>query len=170
MKLQNTPFNYDSAAMIDVREYPEFAAGHIEGSQWVPLGAISATSALWNRGEPLTLICKSGKRAEQARQLLAACGFTSLSVLKGGVDEWQAAGRPLVSVVRPPWSMERQVRITAGSLVLLTLALAYLISPLFVTGTAFIGAGLVFAGVSDTCMMGSLLAKLPWNRPSRSLA
>src|SRR6266851_2083541 len=85
-------------------------------------------------------------------------GFTSLHVLEGGVDAWRAAGKPLVSIERRPWSMERQVRTTAGSLVLLTLALGCFVSRYFLLGTAFVGAGLVLAGVSDTCMMASLLA------------
>ncbi len=145
-------------AVIDVREYPEFASGHIEGSRLVPLGSLGRASATWDRAEPLTLVCKSGRRAEQARQQLAAKGFSSLHVLEGGVDAWRAAGKPLVSIERRPWSMERQVRTTAGSLVLLTLALGCFVSRYFLLGTAFVGAGLVLAGVSDTCMMASLLA------------
>jgi rhodanese-related sulfurtransferase len=155
--------------LIDVREYPEFASEHIEGSLLVPLGSLSRVSSTWNRTEPLTLVCKSGQRSEQARKQLAAAGFTSLSVIEGGVDGWRAAGRPLISVERPPWSMERQVRITAGSLVLVTLTLS-LFSRYFLLGTAFVGAGLVFAGVSNTCMMASLLARLPWNRRSQLVA
>jgi hypothetical protein len=80
------------------------------------------------------------------------------------VEGWRAVGMPLAIAERCPWSMERQVRIVAGSLVLLTMLLAYLISRFFLIGTALIGAGLLFAGVSDICMMASLLGRLPWNR------
>jgi rhodanese-related sulfurtransferase len=156
--------------MIDVREYPEFAAGHIEGSRLVPLGQLEQASRTWDKAESITFLCKSGRRAELARGQLAAQGFTSLTVLEGGVDAWRAAGNPLLSLARQPWSMERQVRTTAGSLILLTLALAYFVSMYFLLAAALIGAGLVFAGVSDTCMMASLLARLPWNRPARVAA
>jgi hypothetical protein len=76
----------------------------------------------------------------------------------------------LVVVERRPWSMERQVRTTSGALILVTLVLAYTVSQYFLLGTAFVGAGLVFAGVSDTCMMASVLAKFPWNRAVRTTA
>lgn len=157
-------------AKIDVREYPEFASGHIAGSRLVSLGSIDQASSDWNPAEPLLLVCKSGRRAEQARQQLAAKGFTALSVLEGGIDAWRTSGRPLVTIDHAPWSLERQVRIAAGSLVLLTIALAYIVSPLFLLGATLVGAGLVFAGVSDICMMASLLARLPWNRPARCAA
>jgi rhodanese-related sulfurtransferase len=154
--------------LIDVREYPEYAAGHIEGSSLVPLGTLSQASENWDRTAPLVLVCRTQRRAEQARQQLAAKGFTALSVLEGGVQGWSEAGRPLVTAERRPWSMERQVRAAAGLLVLLTMSLAYLVSHLFLIGTALIGAGLLFAGVSDICMMASLLGRLPWNRPSKT--
>ena len=159
-----------TSTKIDVREYPEFAAGHIEGSRLVPLGQLEQASRAWSKEESFTLICKSGRRAEQGRRQLAAQGFTSLTVLEGGLDAWRAAGNPLLSLARQPWSMERQVRTTAGSLILLTLALAYFVSMYFLLATALIGAGLVLAGVSDTCMMARLLARLPWNRPAREAA
>lgn len=157
-----------AGGMIDVREYPEFAAGHIDGSRLVPLGSLGEASSGWDRATPITLVCKSGRRSEQARQQLAALGFSSLTVLEGGIDAWRAAGKPLILVERRPWSMERQVRTTAGSLVLAALALAHFLSLYFLWGAAFIGAGLVFAGVSDTCMMASILGRLPWNRPGRT--
>jgi rhodanese-related sulfurtransferase len=153
-----------SEILIDVREYPEYASGHIEGSRLVPLSTIAEASETWNRSQPLTLVCKSGRRAEQARQQLAGKGFASLTVLPGGVDAWRNAGKPLIVAERRPWSMERQVRTVAGSLVVVTLALGYFLSPYFLLGSAFVGAGLIFAGVSDTCMMGSVLARMPWNR------
>lgn len=150
--------------LIDVREYAEFAAGHIEGSRLVPLGSVWDECGQWNRAQPITLICRSGPRAEDARQQLVARGFTAVSVLKGGVEAWRSAGKPLAALERRPWSMQRQVQLTAGSLVVVTLALGFFFSPWILLATAFVGAGLVFAAVSDTCMMASLLAHLPWNR------
>jgi rhodanese-related sulfurtransferase len=153
-----------STRLIDVRQYPEFAAAHIAGSELAPLHTLSRTSAAWDHRDAITLVCKSGRRAAQAREQLAGLGFTNLAILEGGIDAWAAAGRPLVSLAKKPWSMERQVRVAAGSLVLITLALAFTASRYFFIGTAFVGASLVFAGVTDICMMASLLGRLPWNR------
>jgi rhodanese-related sulfurtransferase len=153
--------------IIDVREYTEFASGHIEGSISLPLGRLGTAAAAWDRAMPLTLVCKSGKRSHTARLQMMDMGFTSLNVLEDGIDGWRQEGKPLQYAAKRPWSLERQVRIAAGSLVLLTLALARLVSPWFLLGTAFIGAGLTFAGISDLCLMGTLLARLPWNRPQR---
>ena len=150
--------------ILDVREYPEFASGHIEGSLAIPLARLGTAAAAWDRAMPLTLVCKSGKRAHAARLQMMDMGFTSLQVLEGGIDNWRQSGKPLQSFTNQPWSLERQVRIAAGLLVLLTLALAHFVSPWFLFGTTFIGAGLTFAGISDICLMGTLLARLPWNK------
>lgn len=158
------------ARLIDVREYPEFAAGHIEGSELVPLATLEEASEGWNRSEPLTLICRSGKRAEVARQTLAGKGFFSLRVLDGGVQAWTNSGKPLTVAESKPWSMERQVRVTAGTLVLTFFGLGVFTSKKFFWGAALVGAGLVYAGVSDTCMMASVLGRMPWNNPEKARA
>ncbi len=153
------------ARWIDVREYPEFAAGHIEGSELVPLETLASASETWDRSHPLTLVCRTGRRAEQARNLLATKGFQVLSVLEGGVEAWQGEGKPLRAVAGAPWAMERQVRVVAGSLVLAFFGLGLLTSRKLFTGAALVGAGLVYAGVSDTCAMATVLSRMPWNRP-----
>lgn len=158
------------ARLIDIREYPEFAEGHIEGSEFVPLGTLDKASEGWNRSEPLTLVCRSGRRAEQARHTLAAKGFQSLNVLEGGVQAWTNGGKPLTVAANKPWSMERQVRVTAGSLVLAFLGLGLLTSKKFLLGAGLVGAGLVYAGVSDNCMMASGLGRMPWNNPDQANA
>lgn len=156
--------------IIDVREYPEYAAGHIKGAKLVPLSTVAEMSETWDKTAPLTLVCKGGRRAEQARTLLADKGFTGLSVLPGGIDAWAASGKPVAKAEHQPWAMERQVRTAAGSLIVATLALGVLKSRYFLIGTALVGAGLVFTGVSDTCMMVSGLARMPWNRPQEKRA
>ncbi|MEG9437076.1 rhodanese-like domain-containing protein [Edaphobacter sp. HDX4] len=155
------------AILIDVREYPEFANGHIHDAQLVPLGTIEQASEAWDKSAPIMLVCKSGRRAEQARKLLAAKGFEALSVMPGGMDGWAAEGKPMVKAAHRPWAMERQVRTVAGSLVVATLALGVTKSRYFLIATGLVGAGLVFAGVSNTCMMASALARMPWNRPAK---
>ena len=152
---------------IDVREYPEFAEAHVEGSELVPLGTIGKVSEAWDRTQPLTLVCRTGRRAEQAKQLLQAKGFSAVAVLAGGIVSWQQAGKPIVAAEHKPWSMERQVRVTAGSLVLGFVVLGTAASRRFFLGAGLIGAGLIYAGASDNCMMASLLGRLPWNRPER---
>jgi rhodanese-related sulfurtransferase len=156
------------ARLIDVREYPEFAGGHIEGSELIPLGTLERASETWDRSEPLTLICRSGRRAEQGRQALEGLGFQSLRVLEGGVEAWANGGKPLIVAARKPWSMERQVRVAAGSLVLTFFGLGLLTSKKLFVGAALIGAGLVYAGVSDNCMMASVLGRMPWNNPKKA--
>ena len=156
------------ARLIDVREYPEFAEGHIEGSVLVPLGTLDKASEGWDRSEPLTLVCRSGRRAEDARQILAGKGFTSLTVLDGGVQAWTNSGKQLTVAANKPWSMERQVRVTAGALVLTFFGLGLLTSKKFFLGAALVGAGLVYAGVSDNCMMASVLGRMPWNNPEKA--
>ena len=158
------------ARLIDVREYPEFAEGHIDGSELVPLATLDRASEAWDRSEPLTLVCRSGRRAEQARQTLAEKGFTSLKVLYGGVQAWTNAGKPLTVAANGPWSLERQVRVTAGSLVIAFFGLGLLTSKKFFIGAGVVGAGLVYAGVSDNCMMATVLARMPWNSPERAKA
>ncbi|CAN5480270.1 rhodanese-like domain-containing protein [soil metagenome] len=155
---------------IDVREFAEYAGGAIEGSELVPLGTLEQASSSWDKQDSLMLICKSGKRAAKAQAQLIAQGFVNVSVLEGGVDGWIASGKPVVKAARRPWSLERQVRVGAGSMVVISLLLALSISPLFFLWTGFVGAGLVFAGVTDICMMARLLSLLPWNRPERNIA
>lgn len=150
--------------LIDVREYPEFAAGHIAGSELVPLRSLGPTCETWDRSRELLVICTSGRKAERARRELVERGFSRVRVLEGGIDKWVSEGKPLESANRRPWSVERQVRVIAGSLILVTMSLAALVSPWFLAGTAFVGAGLVFAGLSDICLMGLGLERLPWNR------
>jgi rhodanese-related sulfurtransferase len=91
--MQNTP---PSRRLIDVRQPREFASGHLEGSELIPLASLPAACQNWDRCEPLTIVCRSGRRAQQARSQLTAKGFTDVFVLPGGVEQWRTAGKPLV--------------------------------------------------------------------------
>lgn len=154
--------------LLDVREEPEFAAGRIHGSHLLPLGSLEGRLPELDRSRPVVLVCRSGKRAAQARAKLASMGFDQLALLSGGVMAWEAAGLPLEKDDRAPWALERQVRLAAGSLVLLGVTLGFLVNPAFFGLAGFVGAGLVFAGLTDWCGMGLLLAKAPWNRRSQA--
>ncbi|MFJ5073635.1 rhodanese-like domain-containing protein [Streptomyces sp. NPDC088553] len=153
--------------LLDVRTPGEFRTAHIPGSYNVPLDTLREHRAelLSHLDEDVVLVCRSGARAAQAEQALAGAGLPNLRVLDGGVNAWEAAGAP---VNRGPerWDMERQVRLVAGSVVLTTGLVGVLVPGVHLIGTA-IGAGLTFAALSNSCMMGVLLSKLPYNRGPR---
>jgi rhodanese-related sulfurtransferase len=151
--------------LIDVRMPGEFAAVHAQGARLVPLPEIDPKAVTASRkgraGSPMYLICKSGKRAGMAAEKFAAAGV-EVRVVEGGTDAWVAAGLPVVRG-RGVISLERQVRIAAGLLVLAGVVLAIAVHPFWIGLSGFVGAGLVFAGVTDTCAMGMLIGKMPWN-------
>ena len=152
--------------LIDVREPAEFAAGRVAGAQLVPLGDIERRAKELDRAQSIVLICRSGKRSEQARATLARLGFENTACLTGGLTAWEADGLPIEKDEHAPWSLERQVRVAAGLLALLGVTLGYALHPGFFALSAFVGAGLVFAGITDWCGMGLLLSRAPWNRRS----
>ncbi len=152
----------DDVRIIDVRTPAEHRAVHAAGVTLLPLDRFDA-SAL-PTGEPVYLLCKSGARARQAAAKLAAAGGRPV-VVEGGTDAWVAADLP-VERGKSMMSLERQVRIAAGSLVMLGIVLGWLVHLAFLGLSGFVGGGLIFAGVTDTCGMGMMLAKMPWNRVS----
>jgi len=154
-----------NALLLDVRTPAEFEEMHIAGSVLRPLAGLDADeiARLATDKESCVLICRSGGRASQAAKRLESAGLPSLRVLEGGVRAWEAAGLPL-NRGRKSMSLERQVRIAAGSLVLVGALLALLVHPAWMALAAFVGAGLVFAGVTDTCGLALLIARMPWNR------
>ncbi len=150
--------------LLDVRTPGEYETAHISGAYNVPLDTLSEHAReVREVRDPVILVCQSGQRARQAEGALRHAGMANLHVLEGGVNGWLAAGQP---VVRGPErvSLERQVRIVAGGLAAVGGALALAVSPWFALLPAFIGSGLVISGVTNTCTMGLLLARLPYNR------
>ncbi len=159
--------------LIDVRTPAEFSAAWIPGSTNVPLGDLSGSlDALRSQAaeRPLLLVCRTANRAEKARQILEQAGITNTRVLAGGLEAWTAAGQSVATGQASGMSLERQVRIVAGTLVVVGVILSFAVHPLFSLLSGFIGAGLVFAGVTDTCGMGMVLSKMPWNRRSTPTA
>ncbi|HVR85154.1 MAG TPA: rhodanese-like domain-containing protein [Planctomycetota bacterium] len=148
-------------ALIDVRTPAEFRSIHAEGATLVPLEQLDPASL--GAGAPVYLICETGPRAFMAAERLKAAGRDDVIVVDGGTTRWAAAGLP---VVRGPktWSMFRQVRLVAGILVLTGVALGWTVHPGFYGLAAFVGAGLVFSGITDFCGMALVLARMPWNR------
>lgn len=154
------------ASAVDVREWPEYAAGAIEGSRLIPLGILAREARGWDKKQPVLLICRSGRRAERAAITLDQLGFENVSILSGGIEAWRAQGLPLRTSTTRLWSLERQVRGIAGVLVLAFTLLSLTVSTWFAAGALFVGTGLLFAGITDLCLMAALLSRLPWNRPA----
>lgn len=149
--------------IVDVRTPAEFETVHILGSYNVPLDVLDEHGAeLSHLTHPLVLVCRSGTRATQAERKLAEGGPPHVTVLDGGMLAWQEAGYD-VRRGRPRWDLERQVRLVAGSLVL-TGVLASLVFEPAKWFSGAVGAGLTVAALTNTCAMGMLLSKLPYNR------
>src|SRR5688500_3008747 len=127
--------------IIDVREFPEFAAGHIASARLVPLGELDAHSNELDQNTPVVCVCRSGKRSAQAASKLLARGFRDVAQLEGGLIAWEQNGLPLTRVARAPWSLERQVRLSLGLFVLAGLALS-LRWPLAIIVSWIIGVGM----------------------------
>jgi rhodanese-related sulfurtransferase len=151
--------------ILDVRTPGEFENRHIPGAYNVPLDQLAehAPELRAVGGGMVVLVCQSGQRATRAEALLRESGMPGLHVLEGGMTAWIQAGLP-TRRTGARMSLERQVRIAAGTLVALSSLAALLISPLWAAFSAAVGLGLIFAGVTDTCTMGMLLATLPYNR------
>ncbi|PSK66308.1 Inner membrane protein YgaP [Micromonospora sp. MH33] len=150
--------------LLDVRTPAEFETSHIPGSYNVPLDLLKEhrEELRGHLDEDVVLVCRSGARATQAEQALAGVGLPNLKVLDGGIMAWQAANAPIKQGT-PRWDLERQVRLVAGSIVLASV-LGSVFVPQLKWVAGFIGAGLTFAAVTNTCAMGMMLGKLPYNR------
>jgi rhodanese-related sulfurtransferase len=166
-ELQHHLATQPDLSVLDVRTPAEFSAVHVPQARNIPLDtlnpqALLAAGAIRN-GQPVYLLCHAGGRATRAAEQLAGAGFENAVVVEGGTAAWEKAGLPLTRG-QAAISLERQVRIAAGALVLLGVLLGYFVHPYFVGLSAFVGAGLVFAGITDWCGMGLLLARAPWNQ------
>lgn len=165
--LQTLLMREPALALIDVRTPAEFAEVHVPQARNEPLdrfdpkGLVAAGAIAAN--QPAYLLCRSGGRATKAAEQMAKAGIDQGVVVEGGTQAWIEAGLPVDRGTAKVISLERQVRIGAGSLVVLGVILAWLVNPYFIALSAFVGAGLVFAGITDWCGMGLLLAKAPWN-------
>lgn len=150
--------------VIDVREVSEFNGERISGARLMPLSNFEKHASDIDRTKPVYLMCRSGNRAKQSAEKLMKQGFTDVQVIEGGMLAWVNAGLPIIKGESKVWSLERQVRFTAGLLILFGVILSFAVSSYFMVIPAFIGAGLTFAGATDWCGMGMLLAKMPWNQ------
>lgn len=157
----------DDLYLIDVRSPGEFGECHAAAAQNHPLPDLDPVTIMGNHphgfGEPVYLICQSGARSRKACELFEKAGLGPVIEIAGGTEAWALAGLPVVRGHKA-MSIERQVRIAAGALVFLSVVLGLTVHPWLAGLAGFVGAGLVFAGLTDTCGMGMVLAKMPWNR------
>ncbi len=153
--------------LIDVRTPVEFREVHVEIARNVPLDRLDPAAIMQARNgsadEPLYFLCRSGSRGQQACEKFQKAGFLNVVNVEGGTLACVEAGVPVVRGEKV-MSLERQVRIVAGSLVVLGAVLGWFVHPAFIGLSAFVGAGLVFAGITDWCGMGMILARMPWNQ------
>ena len=160
-----------SCVVIDVRSPAEAANEGLTGSINLPLHDISnqtlqncLTDNNQDDANHIYILCQSGQRARMAAEKLAELTSAKLTIIEGGINQLRQLGTPLESSSGGVISIERQVRITAGLLVVLGIALGTLVHPWYLGISAFVGAGLAFAGITDTCAMGMLLLRMPWNK------
>jgi len=165
--LQQLLDSHAGLTLIDVRTPVEYAEVHVPVARSVPLDQFDPRNLLASgqisKDGPVYLLCRSGARASKAAEKFVKEGLDNAVVVEGGTLAWIEAGLPVDRGTAKVISLERQVRIVAGLLVLAGVLLAIFVHPYFIGLSAFVGAGLVFAGVTDWCGMGLLLAKLPWN-------
>lgn len=164
VELQKILATQPDATLLDVRTPVEFAEVHVPEARSIPLDELNPGSLQLQKNEPVYLLCRSGQRAAKAAEKFSREGFSQPIIVEGGTLAWIDANLPVTRGATKVISLERQVRIAAGSLVLLGVLLGWFVSHWFFLLSGFVGAGLVFAGITDFCGMGLLLAKMPWNK------
>ena len=162
----SVPFG-QSCIVLDVRTGVEHVGVSLKQSHFhIPLGEFNAADFIRKNNidaaRPVYVLCRSGKRATTAAQDIISAGHANVQVVEGGIVACEAAGIPVHK--GEVMSLERQVRIAAGALVIIGTALGALVTPWLYGLSAFVGCGLVFAGLTDSCGMAFVLAKAPWNK------
>jgi rhodanese-related sulfurtransferase len=161
----------NGAVLIDVREADEYAREHIPGARHHALTRINVANPAKDGDDVLIFHCRSGARTKgHAPKLAAATQNCEAYILDGGLESWKKAGLPVALDRSQPIDIIRQVQIAAGSMVLIGVALGVFVAPAFYGLSAFVGAGLLFAGASGFCGMARLLGLMPWNRRTMAQA
>ena len=154
-----------AAVLVDIREPDEFAREHIAGALKAPLSGFEQAHLKLEPGRDVVFMCRTGNRTGSNCRRLSDRIDGEAFVLEGGLDAWKQAGLPTVADTSAPLEIMRQVQIGAGGLVLAGAVLGFLVHPGFYALSAFVGAGLLMAGVTGFCGMARLLALAPWNQP-----
>ncbi len=153
-----------NGTLVDVREHAEFAGGRVEGAKLMPLSELERRHQEIDHTKPVYVMCRSGNRSAKAQKELHDLGFENVINVSGGFEAWKKEDLPFEKDQNAPWDIERQVRFAAGLLILTGMLLAYFVHPYLIGISAFVGAGLVFSALTNTCTMGMILLKMPWNR------
>jgi rhodanese-related sulfurtransferase len=156
--------------LLDVRTPPEYASAHVPGAKLIPLGElkIAAFLAQHTPGTPIYVLCHSGSRAKKALEQFERAGCDDCILVEGGTQAWIDAGLPIHGGVQTVMPIMRQVQIVVGSLSAVSAILALSVNPWFAVLPLILGCGLLFAGITGTCGMALMLARLPWNRGQKS--
>ncbi|KAA9000755.1 DUF2892 domain-containing protein [Affinibrenneria salicis] len=155
------------ALLIDIRAADDYAREHIAQAQNIPLEQLAARKPQLNGGRAVIYHCRSGQRTRMHADALAADLQCDSYILTDGLEGWKQAGLPTVIDRDRPLELNRQVQIAAGGIVVLGFLLGLTISPWFHILSGFVGAGLIFAGVSGFCGLARVLMKMPWNRKAQ---
>jgi len=151
----------EGAILVDIREPDEHGRERVPGARNAPLSRLDTLPA---NAKAMVFHCRSGARTSANAARLADAAGCEAYILEGGTDAWKKAGLPVAVDRRQPIEIMRQVQITAGALVLLGVLLGIWLAPAFLALSGFVGAGLMFAGISGWCGMARLLGLMPWNR------
>lgn len=157
----------NGSILVDIRESAEFLREHVPDAVFLPLSEIVAGKNVVNVSiyHPVIFHCLAGSRTTQnADVLIRAAAPASIVLLSGGINAWKSASLPTIEDKKYPLPIMRQVQIVAGILILTGVLMGYAIDKSFFLLSGFIGAGLLFAGVSGWCGMAVLLSKMPWNK------
>jgi rhodanese-related sulfurtransferase len=159
-----------SAKLLDVRTPPEYASAHVPGAKLIPLNELKIDTYLAQHkpGTPIYVLCQAGARATKAIEQFERAGCVDCVLVEGGTQGWIDAGLPVHRGVRTVLPLMRQVQIVVGSLSIIGAVLALVVNAWFAVVPLFLGCGLLFAGITGTCGMALVLAKLPWNRGQES--
>lgn len=149
--------------MIDVREPIEYAEEHIQGAKLIPLSELEKRSSELNSDDNIVVMCRSGKRGNDALHKLKGLGFTTVQNLEGGILAWKSAGLPINRSEKKVFPLMQQVQITIGMGVLIGAVLSKTVDSNWIFLSGFFGAGLLFAGITGWCGLALLMSKMPWN-------
>ena len=152
------------AVLVDIRSADEYAREHINQARHIPMEQLATDATALKDAKAVIFHCRSGNRTRMNEAVLGACVPCETYVLEGGLDAWKKAELPVTTDLSQPLELQRQVQIVSGSLIVLGTVLGLTLSPWFFVLPGFVGAGLVFAGVSGFCGLARVLMKMPWNQ------